>query len=103
MNFCIKLLLLALLCWPMTASAELAESIQADFAVVSGVVVMPIDDEYIVDLDYRDNLSIGDILTLVKPGKKILHPVTGVVLGSVDVPVGFLRSEEHSLNSSHAA
>ena len=91
MNFCVKLLLLALLCWPMIASAELADSIQADFAVVSGVVVMPIDDEYIVDLDARDNLNIGDILTLIKPGKKIFHPVTGVVLGSVDEAVGFLQ------------
>ena len=91
MNFCVKLLLLALLCWPMIASAELADSIQADFAVVSGVVVMPIDDEYIVDLDARDNLNIGDILTLIKPGKKIHHPVTGIVLGSVDVAVGFLQ------------
>ena len=84
MNCCVKLLLLALLCWPMVASAELAESIKADFAVVSGVVVMPIDDEYIVDRDARDNLNIGDILTLIKPGKKIFHPVTGLVLGSVD-------------------
>ena len=37
---------------------------------------MPINDEYIVGLDDRDNLYVGDILTLVKPGKNIFHPVT---------------------------
>ena len=69
----------------------MSEQVQADFAVVGGVVVMAINDEYIIDLDARDNLKIGDILTLVKPGKKIFHPQTKEVLGTVDEAVGFLR------------
>jgi hypothetical protein len=91
MNFRVKLLLLVLLCCPVAALAELGGNIQADFAVISGVVVMPINEEYIVDLDARDSLSIGDILTLVKPGKKIFHPETGAVIGSTDEAVGFLQ------------
>jgi hypothetical protein len=75
----------------MIAAAELAEQVQADFAVVGGVVVMAINDEYIIDLDARENLKIGDILTLVKPGKKIFHPQTKEVLGTIDEAVGFLR------------
>ncbi|MGW8313485.1 MAG: FG-GAP repeat domain-containing protein, partial [Desulfuromonadales bacterium] len=47
--------------------------------------------EYIVDMNDQDNLSIGDILSLVKPGKKILHPQTGEVIGSVDQAIGFLQ------------
>ena len=71
--------------------AELSEQVQTDFEVVEGVIVMPINDEYIVDLDEHDNLHVGDILTLVNPGRKIFHPETREVLGSVDDVAGFLR------------
>ncbi len=54
-------------------------------------VVMPVNDEYIVDLDDRNNLNIGDILTVVAPGKRILHPETGKVIGSIDNVLGFLQ------------
>jgi len=86
-----SLLLLTLLCWPLAAFAELPDNVAADFAVVEGVVVMPINDEYIVDLDSRDDLNVGEILTLVTPGKKIFHPVSKEVIGSVDNVIGFLQ------------
>jgi hypothetical protein len=91
MKFIVKLVLLGLLCCPMVALAELPEQVQSDFSVVEGVVVMPINNEYIVDLDDRDNLHVGDILTLVKPGMNIFHPVTKEVVGAVDEIVGFLQ------------
>jgi hypothetical protein len=91
MKFTIKLVVLSLFFSPMVALAELPEQVQADFSVVAGVVVMPINDEYIVDLDARDNLQVGDVLTQVKPGKKIFHPVTKEVIGTVDDVVGFLQ------------
>jgi len=91
MKFSLKLLLLVLLCWPTTVFAALPQQVQGDFAVIDGVVVMPLDNEYIVELATQDNLNIGDILTLVKPGKKILHPQTGEVIGSIDQVVGFLQ------------
>ena len=86
-----NLLLLTLLCWPLTAFAELPDNVAVDFAVVEGVVVMPINDEYIVDLDARDDLNVGDVLTLVTPGQKIFHPVSKEVIGSVDNVIGFLQ------------
>jgi hypothetical protein len=76
---------------PMSAYAEISADVTADFSVVSGYVVMPINDEYIVDLDERNKLNIGDILTVVAPGKKIFHPETGKVLGSIDNVLGFLQ------------
>ena len=91
MKFIVKLVLLLLFFWPLAAMAELPEQVQSDLAVVAGVVVMPINSEYIVDLDDRDNLHVGDILTLVKPGKKIFHPVSKEVIGTVDEIVGFLQ------------
>jgi hypothetical protein len=91
MNRVLPLLLLIVLLFPLTVLAELPENVAADFSVVSGTVVMPINDEYIVDLDDRNNLSIGDILTVVAPGKKILHPETGKMIGSIDDVQGFLQ------------
>jgi len=93
MKLTVKLFLLALLliCAPAAVWAELSDQVQNDFATVSGVVVMPINDEYIVDMDARDDLNIGDILTLVKPGKKIFHPETKELIGSVDDVAGFLQ------------
>ena len=86
-----NLLLLSLLCWPLAAFAELPDNVASDFAVVEGVVVMPINDEYIVDLDARNDLNVGDVLTLVTPGERIFHPVSKEVIGSVDNVVGFLQ------------
>ncbi len=91
MKFIAKLGLLLLLCSPIAALAELTEQVQSDFSVVEGVVVMPINNEYIVDLDDRDNLHVGDTLTVVKPGRNIFHPVTKEVIGAVDEVVGFLQ------------
>ena len=91
MNRVLPLLLLIVLLYPLTVLAELPEDVADDFSVVSGYVVMPVNDEYIVDLDARNNLSIGDILTVVAPGKKILHPETGKVIGSIDNVLGFLQ------------
>ncbi len=91
MKFTLKILLFVLLLCPTAAFAVLSDVVKADFAVIEGYVVAPINDEYIVDLDARNGLLIGDILTLVAPGKKLLHPVTQEVIGSVDEPVGFLQ------------
>lgn len=97
MKFMLKLFFLVLLCCPAVALAELPELVQSDFAVLEGVVVMPINDEYIVTLEDRDDLQIGDILTLVNPGKKVFHPVTKELIGSIDEVVGFLQvSRIHS-------
>ncbi|MGW8313911.1 MAG: hypothetical protein ACWGOL_11835, partial [Desulfuromonadales bacterium] len=62
MKLHVKLLFLVLLCWPSLVCAELPEQVQNDFSVIDGVVVMPINGEYIVDMNDQDNLSIGDIL-----------------------------------------
>lgn len=91
MKLTLNLLLLLLLGLPITVNAELPSQVEQDFSVISGYVVMSVSDEYVVDLDDRDHLNEGDILTVVAPGKKIYHPVTQEVIGSVDVPLGFLQ------------
>lgn len=87
----VKYLLLMFLFFPLSAFAELPKQVELDFAVLSGYVIMPMNDEYIVDLDDRDQLHVGDILTLVTPGETIYHPQTREVLGSVYIPTGYLE------------
>ncbi len=83
--------LLLFLVLPFTAVAILPVAIEQRFALLSGAIIMPIADEYLIDLDASANLQIGDILTLVAPGEKVLHPITKELLGTIDSPVGFLR------------
>ena len=91
MKFTVKFILLWLVLVPCAVFAEVPEQLQADFAVIEGVVVMPLNDEYIVTMDEQGDLNIGDILTVVRPGNKIFHPETKEVIGTVDNAVGFLQ------------
>ena len=61
-------LLLVCLLLPMQVLAKPTSQIEEDFAVVEGLVVMSVNGEYIVDLDYNDNLHVGDILAVVEQG-----------------------------------
>jgi len=94
--------LFVLLLFPMTVLAELPERIKADFAPQSGYIIMPIGDEFLVDLDAAANLQEGDILTLVMPGEKVVHPVTKEVLGTIDIPTGFLQVSRIKSGYSYA-
>lgn len=80
-----------LLLLPLTATAQLPPQIEADFKNVSGYIIMPIGNEYLVDLDVSANLKEGDILTIVTPGEKVIHPISKEVLGSLDIPIGYLQ------------
>ena len=73
-------LLILIMSLPIVAWAALPQQVQSDFAVIDGAVVMAINDDYIVDLDVNDNLHVGDILTVVKEGKPIIHPVSKEVI-----------------------
>jgi hypothetical protein len=102
MKSLIKLLFCISLLSPVLALAELPKQVELDYAVLSGYVIMPINDEYIVDLDSSDNLHVGDILTLVKRGANIYHPETKEILGSVDIPTGFLQVTRINSGYSYA-
>ena len=104
MNIISKLSLsfLLLLCLPLNASAELPEQIKKDFAPISGVIIMPIGEEYLVDLDASANLHEGDILSLVSPGENVIHPVTKELLGTLDVVRGFLQVTQIKSGYSYA-
>ena len=82
----IFLLFVPTLCW-----AELPEQLTKDYQAIDGYVVMQIENEYLIDLDASKGIRAGDIFSLVVPGEKIVHPVTGEVIGTLDSNKGFLR------------
>jgi hypothetical protein len=97
-----KLFLCLTLLVPFAARAELPAQVAQDFSALRGVVVMPLDQEFIVDLDDRSGLRVGDILTVVREGKNIFHPVTKEVIGTVEEPIGYLQVTRTSSGYSYA-
>lgn len=87
-KFCIVLLAL---CFPLSAFAELPMQLKEDFSSLSGYVIMSVGEEFLIDLDASKGLREGDILSIVTPGEKIIHPVTNKVLGTLDSAKAFLR------------
>ncbi|WP_027714871.1 VCBS repeat-containing protein [Desulfuromonas sp. TF] len=86
--FAVALLFLVLV---TTASAAVLDEIARDFKPLSGYVIMPVDGEYLIDKDASHRVSVGDLFTVVKPGEKIIHPVTKEVLGTLDEVKGVLQ------------
>jgi len=91
MKLMVKLTVLLLLVLPLNTLAELPEQLKRDFSPISGIIIMPVGGNYLVDLDASSSLQEGDILTLVIPGEKIIHPVSQKVIGTLDIVKGFLQ------------
>lgn len=77
------LLLAASTILPSSASAFI-ENLARDFKPVSGVVIMPVKGEFLIDLDAKSKVAIGDLFTVMQPGEKVVHPVTKEVVGTID-------------------
>jgi hypothetical protein len=85
------LLLLSLLGIVTPALAAGIDDISKDFKPLSGYVIMPVQGEFLLDLDAGKGVAVGDLFSIVKPGEKIVHPVTKEVLGSLDEVKGVLQ------------
>jgi hypothetical protein len=75
----------------LSVNAAVIDDITQDFEPISGYVVMPDGNEFIIDLDDTQGISTGDIFSVIKPGKKIIHPVTKKVLGTLEEVKGVLK------------
>ncbi len=69
---------------PPNASAGVVETVREDLRPISGTVVMQQEGEYLVDLDARHGLRVGDLLSVVTKGPEVIHPRTKEVLGRLD-------------------
>ncbi|MEZ4485053.1 MAG: VCBS repeat-containing protein [Syntrophotaleaceae bacterium] len=100
-----RLTLLATCVLLLTAGPVLAgplEEMAADLQPVSGYVVLPVQDEFLIDLDASKGVAVGDLFAVVQPGEKIVHPVTGAVLGTLDVRKGLLQVTQVKTGYSQA-
>ncbi|BCR03048.1 hypothetical protein DESUT3_01170 [Desulfuromonas versatilis] len=92
-GFCRRLVLaLSMVFLPLAAHAGVAEDVARDFKPVAGVIVMPVQQEgYLIDLDASKGLRTGDLIAVVRPGDKVVHPITGEMLGTLDEVKGILQ------------
>ncbi len=73
------------------ACAGGVDQIAEDFKPLSGYVVMPRGDEFIIDLDARQGINIGDLFSVIGPGEAVIHPITKKVLGKLEEVKGVLK------------
>jgi len=70
--------------FPSIVLAVSIEEMAEDLRPAAGYLVMPLDGEYLIDLDVSHGLRVGDLLSVVEPGENIVHPITKEVIGSLD-------------------
>ncbi len=85
------LALLACLSGPLPSQAGVVEKIANDFQPVSGYVVMAEGREYIIDLGKSAGIVLGDLFSVVAPGKEIVDPATKKVLGRLEQTKAILK------------
>ena len=102
MKVILKLTLILLFCLPLTSFAEIPEQLLGDFKPVDGRIIMPIGDEYLIDLDASSNISEGDILTLIMSGEKVINPATEKIIKTVERPKGYLQVTKVKSGYSYA-
>lgn len=84
------------------ATAAVIDDLARDFAPLSGYVVTEANGEFLIDRDADDGIGVGDLFSVVQPGKKIVHPVTGETLGALDRVKGYLQVTRIRKGYSHA-
>lgn len=66
------------------------DAVARDLAPLDGYVIMPLGDEYLIDIDAAKGAQIGDLFGVIQPGGKIIHPITGEDLGSLSETLAIL-------------
>lgn len=87
---------------PAVCTAALPDGLTEYFSPLEGYLVMPVDDQFLVDLDASKGLHNGDILSIIEQGKAITHPVSGEVIGHLDGNKTFLQITQLKSGYSYA-
>lgn len=72
-------------------SAAAIGDITADLKQLNGYVVMSTDDEYLIDLDAKHGVEVGDLFSVIGVGEEIVHPISQKVIGTLEEVKGVLR------------
>ncbi len=86
----------------LPVEAVVVADVVDDFKTVSGYIIMETDGEYIIDLDTSKGILAGDLFSVVQPGKKIIHPVSGKILGTLTDVKGILKVTRMEKGYSYA-
>ncbi|GFO57887.1 hypothetical protein GMST_02120 [Geomonas silvestris] len=84
-------LLLVMMTGVSVQAGNISAEIASDFAPRSGYLVRAAGDGYLIDLDARQQVAVGDLFAVVAPGEPIVHPVTQALVGSEDTVQGLLQ------------
>lgn len=84
----------------LTSVNELAAAISSYFPKIQGDVKSVQHDTVTISIGSKEGLKSGVVLSLWRPGKEVLHPTTGAVLGRTEEEVGNAEVVEVSENSS---
>lgn len=84
------------------SASPLVEKVAQELQPVSGVLVMPMGDEFLVDLDAQKGIREGDIFAVIQKGARIIHPETKAVIGTLDEVKGILQISRVKQGYSYA-
>ncbi len=55
-----------------------------DFQPVKGVLVMPLEGQWLIDVDAAAGVIPGDLFAVVETGRPVLHPATNEIIGHIE-------------------
>lgn len=77
------------LCFLLASSCY--ADIANDFKPIDGYVVKAGESEFIIDLDGKHGIEVGDIFSVMGPGEELVHPVTQKKIGRLEEVKGVLK------------
>lgn len=83
------MLILAVAC--VVSAASLPIAVENDFKTLKGAVIGQEGDGWLIDVGREQGVHEGDLFSAVDPGKPVVHPQTGEVLGSMQRVTGLLQ------------
>jgi len=85
-----------------TRLEPLISELSKEFTPLKGYIIMPVNDGYLVDLGAGSGVRVGDLLTVLQSGAKVIHPITGEDLGTLDKRRAVLKVTQVESKFSHA-
>lgn len=80
---------LFILCFCLVSSSY--ADIANDLKPIDGYVVKAGENEFIIDLDGKNGIKVGDIFSVMGPGEELIHPVTQKKIGRLEEVKGTLK------------
>lgn len=87
---------------PSISHANYEEELVRDFSPLQGYVIMPVGDQFLIDLDGTKGLQLGDLIAVISEGNQIIHPVTKKNLGRLTTTKAVLKVSAVKSNYSYA-